>query len=311
MHRPATASQKHWRDLLGGALRASLIAGDAVMQVYKTDFTVRRKSDHSPLTEADQRSQKILASQLSGEIPLLSEEGSQTAYGDRKDWSFFWLIDPLDGTKEFIKRNGEFTINVALIERDSPIAGIVYLPAKRDLFLGGRGLGAYRISGSAIERIQGSEPGGTLEMVLGCATPLPDPHPVQTSEKIKIVQSISHVSPQEADFIRRLKTEVDGIEIASAGSSLKFCLVAEGSADLYPRFGPTMEWDTAAGQCIAESAGGEVLDLADASPVRYNKAQLRNNPFIVIGSRIKARTPWRDRALGCAQECVAAAPPQG
>jgi 3'(2'), 5'-bisphosphate nucleotidase len=274
------------------------------MQVYDTDFKVTLKSDRTPLTDADRLSHGILAAHLSREIPLLSEEGSKTAYEDRKDWGLFWLIDPLDGTKEFVKRTGEFTVNVALMEHQSPIAGIVYLPAKGSFYFGGQGFGAYRLDGIAIEKIRATETKGTLELALESAVRLPDFYSVRPPDKVKVMQSASHSTDVEADFIKRLKHKFDGIETAMAGSSLKFCRVAEGNADLYARFGPTMEWDTAAGHCIAESAGCEVLDLTKFSPVHYNKRTLRNSAFMVIGSRFKIRTSWRDATLSCAQACM-------
>ena len=289
------------QNLLSIGLRASLLAGEAVMHVYDSDFEVNLKSDQSPITEADRRSHNILVSQLGKKIPLLSEEGSTIAYEERKDWDIYWLIDPLDGTKEFIKRNGEFTVNVALMERHKPIAGIVYLPAKRILFFGGRGLGSYRVTGSTVAKIKNSDSAGALKSALESAVTLPDPDSLQALKKIKIVQSISHVTDQETDFIDRLNNKYNGIETASAGSSLKFCLVAEGSADIYPRFGPTMEWDTAAGQSVVESSGCEVLDLSDLTRLNYNKRVLRNGAFVVLGSRFSAGTSWRESMLSFAQ----------
>jgi len=295
------------RRVLAIGLRASLLAGDAVMRVYDSDFKVDLKSDQSPITEADRQSHEILMAQLSKEIPILSEEGSKIAYEERKDWNLFWLIDPLDGTKEFVKRNGEFTVNVALIERHNPIAGIVYLPAKGILFFGGRGFGSYRVSGAALDKIKESESNDALksadalQSALASAVSLPDPHKMQPLKKVKIVQSVSHVTEKEADFIVRLKAKFEDLDTASAGSSLKFCLVAEGSADLYPRFGPTMEWDIAAGQCIAESSGCEVVDLANLSSLRYNKRALRNGAFMVIGSRFRMNNSWRKSVLAFAQ----------
>lgn len=280
-------------------LRASLFAGDAVMRVYNSDFEVNLKSDQSPITEADRQSHEILVSRLNQEIPILSEEGSKKSYEERKYWNLFWLIDPLDGTKEFIKRNGEFTINVALIERHYPIAGIVYIPAKETLFFGGLGFGSYRIAGTVLDEIKDS--GDTMKSVLASAVSLPELHKPQSPNKIKIVQSVSHVTEDEAGFAARLKSKFGDLDTASAGSSLKFCLVAEGSADLYPRFGPTMEWDTAAGQCIAESSGCEVLDLSDLSALRYNKRVLRNGAFLVIGSRFRFESSSRESILEFAQ----------
>ena len=289
------------KNLLSIGIKASLLAGNGVMQVYDSDFEVNLKGDRSPITDADRRSHQILVDRLGKEIPLLSEEGSKIAYEDRKGWHLYWLIDPLDGTKEFIKRNGEFTVNVALMKRHQPIAGIVYLPAKKVLFFGGLGFGAYRITGGVLDRIGKFEPGRALESALSAATPLPDPASLQALKGIKVIQSISHVTEQEADFTGRLKAHFGRIEKTSAGSSLKFCLVAEGSADVYPRFGPTMEWDTAAGQCVAESSGCEVLNIETLTPLGYNKQVLRNGAFLVIGSRFSDGSLSRESMLSLAQ----------
>ena len=291
----ADVSSTDLQRILDVGLRASLIAGDAVMSVYSTDFEVNLKNDQSPITEADRQSHGILMAQLNKAIPVLSEEGSQIAYAERKDWKTYWLIDPLDGTKEFVKRNGEFTVNVAFIEHSGPIAGIVYIPAKETLYFGGRGFGSYRVSGAAVDKIK--ESARALKSAMIHAVPLPCPQNPESLDRIKVIQSVSHVSEKEEDFIVRLEAKFGSIDTASAGSSLKFCLVAEGSADLYPRFGPTMEWGTAAGQCIAESSGCEVLDLENLSPVRYNKPVLRNSAFMVIGSRFRLESSWRKSAL--------------
>ena len=295
-------SNTDMRRALGMGIRSSLLAGDAVMQVYGSDFDVALKNDQSPITEADRQAHEILMAQLGKDIPVLSEEGSEIAYEERKDWNLFWLIDPLDGTKDFVKRNGQFTVNIALIERHRPIAGIVYLPAKEILFFGGQGFGAYRVSGSVLEKIKNSISDDPLEAALVSAVSLPDPDKMRSSKKIKIVQSLNHVTEREAEFAVRLKEKFPDLDIASAGSSLKFCLVAEGSADLYPRFGPTMEWDTAAGQCVAESSGCEVLGLQDFSPIRYNRRVLLNGFFMVIGARFRPKGPWRESALELARE---------
>jgi 3'(2'), 5'-bisphosphate nucleotidase len=292
------------KSLLGSAFKASLLAGDATMQMYISDSEVAFKPDNSPVTEADRRSHAILAAQLGDKIPLLSEEGAAIAYEERKDWDLFWLIDPLDGTKEFIKRNGEFTVNIALMERNRPIFGIVYLPAKGELFFGDRGLGAHRIQRAAVERLSEVKFDSILETALENSIRLPGPVALRSRDAVRIVQSIDHVTTEEAAFIERLKIQIEGIETTSAGSSLKFCRVAEGRADLYPRFGPTMEWDTAAGQCIAESAGCEVFDLMELSPIRYNRRILRNGPFMVIGQRFGAALSWKNAALSCARSCV-------
>ena len=296
-------STHHLEALLDNALSASLLAGDAIMQVYGSAFEVGYKDDKSPLTGADKRSHDILVSRLGGKIPLLSEEGQESAFEERRNWHLYWLIDPLDGTKEFVKRNGEFTVNVALMERNRPIAGIIYSPAKRYLFMGARWLGAFRIDSDRIDEISKSivtKAGSVLDFARSYGTQLPSHLSDKESQSVRIIQSASHISPEEADFVSRLRAQFDRIDTASAGSSLKFCLVAEGSADLYPRFGPTMEWDTAAGQCIAEAAGCQVINLADGLPPAYNKPVLLNNSFLVLGTRVKDNAHLKKTVLECA-----------
>ena len=292
------------------ALACSLRAGDAIMEVYSSDFEVCLKDDQSPLTEADRRSHKILTAGLCPDIPLISEEGLGIPYEDRKSWSRYWLVDPLDGTKEFIKRNGEFTVNVALVEEARPVFGAVYLPAKRELFWACRGQGAFRLQADGLDALRNAA-GGAAEAIFSLAitlaTPLPDPGAADESGSLKIVHSADHVAQEEVDFIARLNAETGRVETSSAGSSLKFCRVAEGFADLYPRFGPTMEWDTAAGQCVAETAGCEVVDLAEMARLGYNKPSLRNNSFMVLGPRLRTREEWKSVALKCAGMSLAAA----
>jgi 3'(2'), 5'-bisphosphate nucleotidase len=195
------------------------------------------------------------------------------------------------------------------VEGNHPISGIIYLPAKGEVFFGDRELGAHRIQGVATERLREAESDSILKTALEYSVRLPDPAASHSRGSLKIVQSIDHVTREEVAFMEKLKTIIAGIATTSAGSSLKFCRVAEGSADLYPRFGPTMEWDTAAGQCIAESAGCEVFDLLGPAPIRYNRRVLRNGPFLVIGPQFKATPPWRDAALSYAWGCVTSSAP--
>jgi 3'(2'), 5'-bisphosphate nucleotidase len=218
------------------------------------------KSDDSPLTAADRAAHASIEAglqELYPEIPLLSEEGRGIPFAERKSWRQFWLVDPLDGTKEFIKRNGEFTVNIALIEDGFPVAGIVHLPAAGKTYYGGKGEGAWL------------EEEGSPPVMIHPRAPL-------AGSGLTVVMSRSHPSPELDDYLA-------GIDVAasiSVGSSLKFCAIAEGKADLYPRLGPTMEWDTAAGQAVVESAGGKVVDLA-GNRLRYNKEVLLNGSFIV------------------------------
>ena len=299
--------KKAVRDLLYGALLATLSAGESIMEVYASGFDVQYKTDQSPLTEADERSHEILSSRLDGGIPILSEEGMSIPFEERNSWDLYWLIDPLDGTKEFIKGNGEFTVNVALMEFGRPLAGIVFLPAKDRLYWCSPGDGAFRAMGEAIGEIKHATAGDVqpqIASVLHYSTPIRSENRRHPSDSMKVVQSVSHVSAEEAAFIQSLRPAIGDFDTAAAGSSLKFCLVAEGSADVYPRFGPTMEWDTAAGHCIAEAAGCDVLDIASGSRCEYNKRELRNSPFVVLGPRLSRGSFWRDAVLSCAKSCL-------
>ncbi len=237
-------------------------AGDAILEIYHTEFTVQDKEDHSPLTAADLASHGIIVEQLrllTPEIPVLSEESAAIPFTTRRSWNRYWLIDPLDGTKEFIKRNGEFTVNIALIEEQRPVLGIVYVPVSGVLYFGGAGLGAFR-----------ETPGEERRQITVCS---------RRRNPIRVAGSRSHAS----EGLQLLLANLGPHERVSMGSSLKFCLVAEGSADLYPRLGPTSEWDTAAAQAVVEAAGGKVTDL-QLQPLRYNtKESLLNPHFLVFG----------------------------
>ena len=253
------------------AMEAALKAGNEIMEVYAREFSVEEKEDKSPLTEADKKAHLMIASYLDQtSIPVLSEEGRQMSYEERKDWKQFWLVDPLDGTKEFIKKNGEFTVNIALIEEGLPVFGVIYAPAKKKLFVGRVGEGAWMA--------EAVSPADDLESVRATSVALPKSKP---AEPYIVVASRSHFSPQTQEFVYRLRQERGAIEFASMGSSLKICLVAEGMADIYPRFGPTMEWDTGAGHAIAKAAGKTVIDHKTGEEMRYNKENLLNNWFIV------------------------------
>ena len=241
-------------------------AGDAIMQVYESeDFGVETKADNSPLTKADLASNKVILerlSKLTPDIPVLSEESKHLPYAERKDWTQFWLVDPLDGTKEFIKRNGEFTVNIALVENGVPVFGVVYAPALKLTYWAAAGLGAFRGNDVANSvRIEAKDyDGGPLNLVA----------------------SRSHAGAATETLVKELE-QTTKVNLVSSGSSLKLCLVADGQAHLYPRFGPTMEWDTAAAQCVAEQAGASVREPG-GGPLRYNKEDLLNPHFIVTKS---------------------------
>jgi 3'(2'), 5'-bisphosphate nucleotidase len=267
------------------ALRAAVLAGRAIMDVYHTDFTVDFKSDRSPLTLADRRAHDIITKNLSPlGIPILSEEGRDIPYIERKTWETLWIVDPLDGTKEFIKKNDEFTVNIALIHNQSPIFGVIYVPAKKKLYFGRTTIGAFLLEDA--ERLeslcapQGSPrdlPG--LDWVISRSSRLPVETPRQAP--YVIVGSRSHLTPEVEAFVEEKKKHHEQVEFVSAGSSLKFCLVAEGKAAVYPRLGPTMEWDTAAGQAIATFSGAKIYRHDTGAPLLYNRPDLLNPWFVV------------------------------
>jgi len=237
-------------------------AGREIMEIYDGDFGVEYKDDDSPLTQADLRSNAVICEELTKlypEIPILSEESAEIPYEERSEWEYYWCIDPLDGTKEFIKRNGEFTVNIALIHWDTPVLGVVYAPAIEDLYSAEMGVGAFKNG----ERL-----------------PLIDEH--DKKRVMRVVASKSHLTPETQEFIDTLSQESDSVECISKGSSLKLCLVAEGSADIYPRLAPTMEWDTAAAHAVVLGAGKRVLRYDTREPLVYNKRELLNPWFVVM-----------------------------
>ncbi len=257
--------------LLEHTSRIARRAGDAILEIYSdVDPGVTFKSDDSPLTRADLASHRIIAAglnELTPEIPLLSEEGAATAYQQRRDWRNFWLVDPLDGTKEFIRRNGEFTVNISLVSGGVPVLGVVHVPTRSRTFTGAADLGAWCQDGGA----------GSQQLAIRATG--------TGGDSLLVAASRSHPGPHLAAFLEQLPEH----RLISMGSSLKLCLVAEGRADLYPRLGPTMEWDTAAAHAVVTAAGGRVLDF-DGRPLRYNKEDLHNPYFIVLAER---PVPWR------------------
>lgn len=257
-------------DLLPEILSIAEVAGREIMAVYQSDFAVTQKDDQSPLTQADLRAHHAIVGALQAltpDIPCLSEESAEIDYAVRGAWPRYWLIDPLDGTKEFVKRNGDFTVNIALIDHHQAVLGVVHAPVTGDSYAGQRDAGAYVIRNGQRTAIQ-TRP-----------TPL----------RPALLVSKSHRDAALDAFLLHAPTH----EQVSCGSSLKFCMVAEGCADFYPRTGPTSEWDTAAAQCVVEAAGGQVLRLPDWQPLRYNeKASLLNPGFVVIGDPAYG---WRER----------------
>lgn len=263
------------RALIPGLLSISRDAGAAILKVYDSDFAVEHKDDKSPLTLADRRSHEIIVNGLSGlegmDIPILSEEGKNIPFEERRAWELFWLVDPLDGTKEFIKRNGEFTVNIALIQQGRPVLGVIYIPVKGLFYFGARGLGSFRLPAASVDYR------ASTDTIADMASRLPDPI---GPAPFTVAGSRSHMSPETEAYIATLRERYGDIAFVSSGSSLKFCLVAEGRANVYPRFAPTMEWDTAAGQAIVECAGGTVRRVDAPVPLEYNKENLLNPWFV-------------------------------
>lgn len=258
------------------AIRAAADAGKLIMDIYtdpEADFGIERKADNSPLTRADKAAHELISNVLSvTPFPVLSEEGQEIPYLERKKWNTLWIVDPLDGTKEFIKKNGEFTVNIALVEKGVPVLGVIYVPVRKEMYFSIDSMGAFKIAGidstnqpSMDEMMQNAV---RLPMSLG-------------HQGIVVVASRSHQTEETTSFIENLRKQGQPVTLISSGSSLKICLVAEGTADIYPRFAPTMEWDTAAGHAIARAAGCEIYHVDGKTPLRYNKEHLLNPWFLV------------------------------
>ncbi len=265
----------HDKELLLTAINAAIMAGQQICNVYNSsDFHIEMKQDNSPLTLADRLSHKTITEQLQiTNLPVLSEEGKDIPFEERQKWETFWLVDPLDGTKEFIKQNGEFTVNIALIQGQYPIAGVIYVPVKKQLFFASQQLGSFKTG--HIEQIVES-----VDLLLSNSQKLPSTFP---QGGYVIVASRSHINEQTQDYIDQKAAQCDDFRIENIGSSLKFCLIAEGIAHEYPRFGPTMEWDTAAGHAIVKFTGGTVVVHPDGQELHYNKPDL-HNPFFIVRS---------------------------
>ncbi|HHQ69698.1 MAG TPA: 3'(2'),5'-bisphosphate nucleotidase [Halothiobacillaceae bacterium] len=251
-------SQRQWQDFVAAVNRIAQQAGQVIMQVYAQDFAVDHKDDASPVTQADLRAHHIISQalhELTPVIPVLTEEQAAPDFAERRQWQSYWLVDPLDGTREFIKRNGEFTVNIALVVNHQPVLGVVLAPALDELYFATVHTGAY------VQR-EGRPPQAIS--VSREATPL------------RLALSRSHISDRELDLIDLFSQP----QIIRCGSALKSCLIAEGRADIYPRLGPTSEWDTAASQCVLEQAGGFMIDL-DGSPLSYNHKESLINPRFI------------------------------
>ena len=259
------------KHLLLLSINASIKAGKEIMNIYSTDFIVDNKKDDSPLTLADKKSNSIIELALKNtRIPYLSEEGKSITYEERKYWEYLWIIDPLDGTKEFVKRNGEFTVNIALIENNRPLMGVIFVPVTGDLYFSSKELGSYKVDVNLKDY--------DVESLIAKANKLPLQREDNT---FTIVASRSHMSAETEGYIEKMRDIHGEVKLISKGSSLKLCMVAQGTANCYPRFAPTMEWDTAAGQAICENAGVEVIDWETKKNMLYNREKLLNNWFLV------------------------------
>ena len=253
------------------AIDACLLAGKKILEIYTSDdFIVEHKSDESPLTIADKNAHSIIERALAKtKIPILSEEGDDFDYNQRKNLEKLWIVDPLDGTKEFINKNDEFTVNIALVENERPTLGVIYAPALKVLYFSEHKFGSYK-----------------LELKTSTLSPLDYSRAIKLPVSINknsygVVTSRSHIDEETLSYIEKLKKTRPNVESVAVGSSLKFCLLAEGTADCYPRFSPCMEWDTAAGQIICKEAGFELIDQTTNTQMLYNRENLLNNSFVV------------------------------
>ena len=238
-------------------------AGNAILEIYHKDFSIEYKDDKSPLTEADKVSNRIIVEalkEITSEIPIISEENKLVEYSERKNWTKCWVVDPIDGTKEFIKKNGEFTVNIALIENGVPVLSVLGVPAQNKIYYAEKNKGSFVTENAVTKKLNIND---------------------AITDTIRIVGSRSHQTPELLAYVEEQKKKYKNVDFVAAGSSLKFCLIAENKADIYPRLGPTMEWDTAAGQLIAIEAGAEVLVWETKEPLQYNRENLLNPYFIV------------------------------
>jgi len=252
-------------------INIAICAGKHIIEIYnKRDISIEMKKDKTPLTAADRISQEIIVERLkkiTPNIPIISEEAAKVPYQERKRWRYFWLVDPLDGTEEFIARNGEFTVNIALIEKNRPILGVIFAPTKGLIYFAKKDKGAYKLESFHSKDTPSLDTAQKLPLSGG-------------RKALRVVVSRSHNLKETKKYIEKLKSYHPEITTISVGSSIKFCLVAEGSVDIYLRFGRTMEWDTAAGQIIIEEAGGKVVEINSNDILKYNKESLCNNSFV-------------------------------
>ena len=265
-------------NLLLRSIIASIEAGKEILKIYDTEFNVQYKEDDTPLTKADQNaSNKIIELLADTNIPVLSEEGEQFTYEKRKGLENIFIVDPLDGTKEFVKRNGEFTVNISLVHKNEPVLGVIFSPVFKDLYFAAKGIGAFKLDKHTFIEIAYQIHDLSLERIIMFSKKLPR---VEYPKAYTVVASRSHLSSETYHHIEQLKQKHAAVNMVNTGSSIKMCWVAEGLAHEYPRFGNTMEWDTAAGQCILENAGCELIDSVTGKAMAYNREIILNNSFI-------------------------------
>ena len=244
------------------ALQAAIEASKKIMSVRKGDYTIELKADESPVTDADEAAHSVIKQHLvETPFPVLSEEGRKAPFETRKDWEKLWIVDPLDGTRAFIHGRNEFTVNIALVEKGVPILGIIALPVDQKIYWASRGNGAYRADFSQLES----------------PTNLPDE---KGEHPYRVTVSRSHLDKRTQAYVDDLRNDHPDLKLVKSASALKFCILADGLADCYPRFSPCMEWDTAAGQVLLTETGKELIDLATGKPMVYNRKNLKNGPFL-------------------------------
>jgi 3'(2'), 5'-bisphosphate nucleotidase len=278
-------------DLVSQRLRELILlvreAGERVLSVYANEFDVVLKSDLSPLTLADSLSHEILFASLPGIVscPVLSEEGAEIPYSERSAWPAFWSIDPLDGTKEFVRKSGDFCVSVGLVVGSTPIFGVIYIPVGNQIYFGGKGFGSYRIAKETIDSLENLDSKALLSSAIRL-----DTGDRNLRRHWVLLGSVSHGAEMPSELTKTL-FEKERFDSYSIGSAIKFCRIAEGFADFYPRYGTTMEWDTSAGQAIVLGAGGAVVAIETGSPLKYNKRDLENPDFYCFGGRFRKRFP--------------------
>ena len=263
----------NYQELLSIAIEAAIRAGEKIMTFYNADYRVEIKTDESPVTIADKSAEEIIFSYLKNtSLPIISEEHENMLYEERKDWNSCWVVDPLDGTKEFIHKNGEFTVNIALVENQTPVLGVIYSPAGNDLFFASKDMGSFKA-----KVISGNIDASTLQKL-----PLKN-----SSSPVVVAMSRSHSNEKTEIFVNAFKEKYPDLKTVASGSSMKMCRVAEGEAHLYPRFGRTMEWDTAAGHAILKYANARLLNLGNMEELKYNKEDLSNPDFMAMSNNLK------------------------